>query len=469
MSLTTKYGLTSDFIFDGTYNPDFSQIESDAGQVDVNLRSALFFSEKRPFFLEGAENFNFAGGTFNDPLGAIIHTRTIVDPIAGIKLSGKLGKKNFLAAIDALDELSTNTVGIVNQGKYAHTSIARYKRALSGDSYLGAVYTGREIKNGFNRVLGSDGQLRINESSILSYQVLASNNKENTNTEKARGHALGLDYFYNTSKLDINLGLQDLATDFDTKIGYLTRNGLSRIRAEVTPKFYPKHSFIRRVDFGISSAQIKDKPSELYETDNTLLLRFFLRKNGSVSLRANYSTEVFFGDKYKTSGVNISGSSQLTKQFFFRLTYQYGQKIRYIFEPDSSYQGKGSDASAEFTYQPSDKLNMNFSLRYSDLFRSTNSEKTFDTTILRGRLTYQLNRYLFLRVIAEHNDNAIFDRIRFPKRLKTDFLASFTYIPGTVLHFGYGSIYEKNALPNDDGFAETRRGFFAKASYLWRL
>jgi hypothetical protein len=66
-----------------------------------------------------------------------------------------------------------------------------------------------------------------------------------------------------------------------------------------------------------------------------------------------------------------------------------------------------------------------------------------------------------LRAIAEHND--------FRRRLLTDFLASFTYIPGTVLHFGYGSLFEKNVLAADDGFTETRRGLFAKASYLWRL
>ncbi|MEX1139819.1 MAG: DUF5916 domain-containing protein, partial [Bacteroidota bacterium] len=52
-SLTMKYGLTSDLILDAAYNPDFSQVESDAGQVDVNLRSGIFFAEKRPFFLEG--------------------------------------------------------------------------------------------------------------------------------------------------------------------------------------------------------------------------------------------------------------------------------------------------------------------------------------------------------------------------------------------------------------------------------
>lgn len=454
LSLTAKYGLTSHFIFDGTYNPDFSQVEADAGQVDVNLRSALFFTEKRPFFQEGNEDFNFAGGSFEDPLGAVVHTRTIIDPVAGIKLSGKLGKKNILAAIDALDELPLED----QQGKHAHISILRCKRALSDDSYMGAYYTGRELKNGFNRVGGPDGQFRLNESSLIGYHFFIADNKDSANAEKDRGHALGMDYLYNTRNLDVNIGLHDLSPDFNTTTGFLTRNGLTRMRATFTPKFYPQHGLVRRVDPVFFSAQTKDKPSDFYETYNALSLRFYLRKNANITLGANYSTEIFLGEKFKTSGWNLSGSSQLTKQFFFRLSYRQGKKIRYIASP---YQGKGLDASANIIYQPSDKLNATVNLTYSDLFRAANSEKIFTVTILRGRLTYQLNRYLFIRTIAEHND--------FRKRLLTDFLASFTYIPGTVLHFGYGSIYEKNILPNDDGFAETRRGFFAKASYLWRL
>jgi len=103
-SLTAKYGITSDLILDGTYNPDFSQVESDAGQVDVNLRFALFFPEKRPFFTEGTENFNFAGSGSGDPLFAVVHTRNIGNLLVGVKLSGKLGKKNFLASLNAIDE-----------------------------------------------------------------------------------------------------------------------------------------------------------------------------------------------------------------------------------------------------------------------------------------------------------------------------------------------------------------------------
>jgi hypothetical protein len=56
----------------------------------------------------------------------------------------------------------------------------------------------------------------------------------------------------------------------------------------------------------------------------------------------------------------------------------------------------------------------------------------------------------------------------------TDFLASFTYIPGTVIHVGYGSLYSKTQWVDDhyedaSDFLETKRGFFFKTSYLWRL
>jgi len=75
-------------------------------------------------------------------------------------------------------------------------------------------------------------------------------------------------------------------------------------------------------------------------------------------------------------------------------------------------------------------------------------------------------RSKFIRRIAEYNS--------FRKRLMTDFLASFTYIPGTVVHFGYGSLYEKIEWRNGEyvssnRFLETKRGLFFKASFLWRL
>ena len=121
---------------------------------------------------------------------------------------------------------------------------------------------------------------------------------------------------------------------------------------------------------------------------------------------------------------------------------------------------------ASVTYLPSENLNFALNLIPTRLHPQRRRPKEYDYTILRSLNTYQVNKYLFFRAIVEYNS--------FRERLMTDFLASFTYIPGTVIHVGYGSAYEKIAWENDrfissDRFLESRRGFFFKASYLWRL
>ncbi|MEE3201958.1 MAG: FlgO family outer membrane protein, partial [Acidobacteriota bacterium] len=92
-----KYGITSNLIADFTYNPDFSQIESDLPQIEVNQRFSLFYPELRPFFLEGAEIFSPARG-----MVTFVNTRTIVDPEFGGKVTGKVGNTTvgFMVAND---------------------------------------------------------------------------------------------------------------------------------------------------------------------------------------------------------------------------------------------------------------------------------------------------------------------------------------------------------------------------------
>lgn len=459
LSLTGKLGLTSDLILDGTYNPDFSQVESDAGQVDFNQRFALFFPEKRPFFLEGRENFNFAGSSHGDPLISVVHTRTIVDPITGIKLSGKTGTKNTIASIYAMDELP----GDDPSGDYAHFAIMRYKRTLSKDSYIGGVYTGREVEKGHNRVIGADGQQRINQSSALGYHFLFSGHRETGASSSNNDHAIGFNYDYQTDKLSLGLGFHDIGNDFRTETGFITRTGISKFRASTSPKFYPKNKLIRRIDPSIFSSQTRDKLSDSWETYNSASLRFIFHGNANISTSYIHSTEIFLGQKFDRNRWSLSASSQFTKQLFVHFSYNNGKAIRYIANP---FQAKGSNANAIITFQPSNKIDATVRLTYSDLFRDSNSEKIFDFTILRNRLTYQVNQYLFFRGIVEYNS--------FRKTLLTDFLASFTYIPGTVLHFGYGSFYEKirweqGNYIKSNRYLETKRGLFAKASYLWRL
>jgi hypothetical protein len=98
-----KYGITSTVTLEATGNPDFSQVESDAFQVEVNQRFPVFYDEKRPFFMEGLGVFNLAGQGGDASMQKSVHTRRIVDPDAGLKLTGTAGRQTFavLSAADA--------------------------------------------------------------------------------------------------------------------------------------------------------------------------------------------------------------------------------------------------------------------------------------------------------------------------------------------------------------------------------
>lgn len=463
VSLTGKYGITSKLILDATYNPDFSQVESDAGQVDVNLRYDLYFPEKRPFFLEGKENFNFGGYSLYDSLSEIVYTRKIVDPLAGVKLSGKIGTKNTIASLFSLDESPGYSGAGDDTGKYAMFSILRYKRALSEDSYLGVFYTSRDLKNHSNRLVGPDGQIRLNPSSVLGFHLFYSRTQNDDKADHFDGHAMGLDYLYTTRPVDINIGVKKISKNFDTETGYLTRTGLASIFASVTPKLYTKSTVLQRIDPTIYSSQLKDQFSNIWETYNGLFLNFLFLRSTRITLSANYSTEVYKDKKFNTSGWSAEGLSQFTKQFRLSLNYRYGKSIYYSEDP---YQGQGTRASGELIFEPSEKINLNVSLTYADFLRDSDSLKIYDYTILRTRLTYQMNKYLTFRGVVEYND--------YKKTLLTDFLVSFLYIPGTVVHLGYGSLYEKTQwvegeYRESDRFLEMERGLFFKVSYLWRL
>src|SRR4029077_3117573 len=141
LGLNLRWGITQNLSLTGTANPDFSQVEADVGQVTVNQRFALFFPEKRPFFLEGLEQF--------DTPNALIYTRRIVSPIAGAKLTGKLGG-TAIAYIGAVDDASASASG----ADHPVVNLLRLRRDLGASSTMGLAYTDRIEGDDYNRVLG---------------------------------------------------------------------------------------------------------------------------------------------------------------------------------------------------------------------------------------------------------------------------------------------------------------------------
>ena len=469
-SLTGKLGITSELTLDAAYNPDFSQVESDAGQIDFNLRSSLFYSEKRPFFLEGKENFAMATPMEQDPLYTVVHTRTIVDPILGFKLTGKVGRRDMISSIFALDEFPGQVAEEEGDedlaGRDAAFAIFRYKRSLEKDSFLGGFYTGREFAGSFNRLLGADGRFRLTPASTLEFHAFGSVSRDGKDTDSLPGSAVGVRYNYQTRKWYIELGFNDISRNFRTDVGYLTRTGLTTLPALVIHSIYPRSKFFQRIEPFYWGYVARDRFSGLVETVNVFVVRFFMPRQSQLRFDAWLGNEVFAERRFSVSSWRILGYTQILKQLYLEANVRRGDMIFY--DPDTPFQGKGTSASFVLILQPTEKLSNKAWVKFVDFFRKANDEKVYDYTILHDRLTFQFSKYLFLRGNVEYNT--------FYKKWTADLLASFTYIPGTVIYVGYGSGYDKvrwdpaerDYLP-DNGFLRTRGSFFFKASYLLRF
>ena len=467
-SLTGKMGITPELTLDATYNPDFSHVESDVGQVDINLRYALFFPEKRSFFLEGQEHFIFASSNiYGTPLEHVVNTRTIVDPLMGLKLTGKVSDKNTISILFALDEYPKKIALDAGNSEIGNAtiSIVRYKRGLKKDSYIGGIYTDTGHSGTFNRLIGSDGRFCLSGKSIVEYHAFASFTKNDETANTNTGGSLGILYSYLSRRIQLKTGLYDVTKDFGTDVGYLTRTGITLIPMRFYYKIYPKSAFFQRVEIHVTAYNRRDKYSSLYERFNRVSLHVYMPRQTELYFGINPDrNEIFSSKRFDRSGFNFGGNSQITKQLYWKCYIELSKRIYY--DTINPYQGKGTTATVELIFQPTEKLNSSLRYTFESFYRHSDGEKIYNYSIMRNKTTYQFNKYLFFRGIMEYND--------YYKRINTDFLASFTYIPGTVIQIGYGSIYEKihwseqEYLPSDD-YLQTSKTFFFKTSYLWRF
>jgi hypothetical protein len=171
-SLDVRWGITQDIYLNATINPDFSQIEADSIQLDVNNTFSLFFPERRTFFLDGADYF--------DTYENLVHTRNIASPEYGLKLTGKTGNHTY-GVVAANDEttsfiipksLSSRIASIENMK--SKVAIGRYRMDLFENSTIGALVTNRRGSGYDNTVVSIDASLRPTDSDTISIQSMHS-------------------------------------------------------------------------------------------------------------------------------------------------------------------------------------------------------------------------------------------------------------------------------------------------------
>jgi hypothetical protein len=468
--LTARWGITSNLILNGTVNPDFSQVEADVAQLDVNTRFALYYPEKRPFFLEGAD-------FFLTPFQAVF-TRTVADPAGGIKLTGKLGP-NALGFFGASDRIN-NLLIPSNQGSSqtsleedVTSAVFRYRRDVGVGSTLGALYTGRVAGDYYNHLAGVDGFFRLSQTKILRFQYLHTETRYPDEVVAGFGqpeggfggdafqadlqHA-GRDWYW-----DINY--RDLSPKFRADYGYIPRVDIRRGEAALQRILWGKPGgWYTQMAFGLGGTVVYDHRGNL--TDQEVLLAAAYRGSyqSTAQLMLSQNKELYRAVLYDLTRAVFFGEIKPASGLLFNLTGQFGDSVDYqnAREADDLILSPGTE------FGIGRHININFSHVLERL--SLHGKEIFTANLPQLRLIYNFSVRAYIRGIFQylnvHRNQALYV-FPVPARTSTFFtqlLFSYKLNPRTVLFLGYSDNY-LGARGID--LTQTDRTFFVKVGYAW--
>jgi hypothetical protein len=446
--VSVKYGLTSAITLDATVNPDFSQVESDAFEVEVNQRFPTFFSEKRPFFMEGLGLFNVAGTGGDSTMRTAVHTRKIIDPSAGLKLTGAAGKHTF----GVLSSADTSPDGERQRVFTVMREVMNFGRGR----YVGLLVSDSELGKDHNRVIGGDVAFKRGEHFQGNATFLSSRSRsldgDSTNGNGAQGY-----YDYSTRRFTV----AGQAEHYDT--AFINRVGLTRGWQYQALNFYPSHprfAWIKKINPFLWVTGAEDRTQKGTELFVLPAMRFNFTRSGY--LRVDYGTghETFAGKKFVTGRWMADGGAQLTRWLNVGGGTTSGPAIFY--DDESPYQGDRRTVNLRIGLQPSARVNSNTSYSFVTFKNRATGLNVYRVHVLNLRNTYQFTPRFFIRAVAQ------FDSSR--KRVLGDFLASYELSPGTVVHAGYGTLFGRELDGLEfDRYRATARALFFKASYLARF
>jgi len=453
-----KYGITSNLTFDFTYNPDFSQIETDRPQVEVNQRFPINYPELRPFFLEGQELFRIRGPV------TLVQTRAIVEPQYGAKLTGKLGR-TALAFVLANDEAPGKTDDRDDPafGKTAQVMLGRVRYDLYSESHLGVLVTDREFLDGHSRLGGVDGSLRMGPTHQVNFFAMRSSNRNLEGVDRD-----GYAYEVNLRKQGRNLGYflahYRIDPDFQTDAGFIRRVDMETTSTNLSYRWWPANWL---VNWGprVNHRRIYDFDGVLQDSQTGLNLQARFARNIDVTASANRDMERFGGIDFWKTRYTVGGNVRTSRWVSLGGEINTGDQI--LFE-DNAYLGSGAEYQLNMTLRPTSRLQSDVTLdtsRFVDI-RSGIEEEIFDVQIWRAFTTYQFTSRLLLRNIMEYNS--------FDKRLLANILGTYRVNAGTVFFVGYDARYDQGNRFNEQLFPSSRllrtnHAIFMKLQYLFRF
>ena len=490
-----RWGMGSNFVLNGTVRPDFSQVEADAAQIAADARFALFYPEKRPFFVEGADQFNVPN--------TLVYTRRIVQPDAAMKLTGKLGRTD-VALLSALDDRSTTLTGA-----RPLVDIVRLTQAVGLQSTAGLLYSERVGGGRENRVAGGDVHLVFGKLYFAQFQAVGSATRVNDSTHvgplwEAVVDRTGRNFGFHYNLLGID---PDFRTDngFVARTGIIQPNVLNRFTAYGHPgSLFERYNVYlattgiwRYHDFFDARSLLEDKFSARNEVT--------LHGGWSISASPQLATYAFDPAAYNGTFVDSAGtlrfrpSDRITtftsgiavstpqfRRFAASLGATLGRDVDFF----ETSRVRRLDYNASLDLRPTERLRISATYVSTSFHRRADDSLTVSTRIPRLKTEYQVTRSIFVRIVAQYEADT-HQALRDPRTgevlyvrtsggsigpspayranlLRADWLFSYRPTPGTVFFAGYGSSLTE---PDPLAFDRLRRqndAFFIKASYVFR-
>ena len=500
-----RWGVTPNLTMNGTINPDFSQVEADAGQFVFDPRQALFFPEKRPFFLEGIE-------TFNTP-NRLVYTRRIVAPLAAAKLTGKVSGTT-MAVLSAVDDQSTSRTG----ADHPIFNIARLQRDIGNGSRAGMVYTDRIDGTDYNRVIGSDARFLFRKLYTLDVQFAGSFTERDRLATQAPLYRAVLERNGRTFGFQYTLNAID--EDFRAASGFISRTGVARVAADHRVSLFGKPgAWLENwtgdivVDYNwqyerfVNGLSAQDRKLHF---NNNFVLRGGWKAGGSLLLETFGFDDRLYADyaierttaRGDVEYVPFTGTPRLANlDYVFTLNTPdfstFSGSVFLLWGKDENF-FEWSPADIVFArynadWRPTDQLRISAGYQLQSYRRRTDGTMVGLRKIPRLKVEYQVSRAIFLRWIGEYDANEQ-DMLRDDSRtglpivvlnrttgayerqhafqdnrFRNDWLFSYQPTPGTVLFAGYGSTVSEPRNLRFNEFARVTDGFFLKFSYLFRL
>ncbi len=494
-----RLGITRNLILDATVNPDFSQVETDANRITVNERFALYFPEKRAFFLEGTE-------IFRTPRN-LVHTRQIADPIGGAKLTGKLGSFS-VGYLGALDEAPKTLYGGDNSAVF---HLLRAKRDVGAGSTAGVLYTDRSVPGSgrFNRVLAGDARLLFLRRHTLTVQVANSWTSADSGQATRAAPLVAASLERSGREFQFEAQFDDVHGDFTTESGFIPRVGDTELFGRVQgARFGRSGAALEQMSLGIQGnvfydhdefwgggipfeAELELHPAFTFRGGRTL---WFILRDGYFRFRpeeyADYEVEGNDGDAQPfvvqddlthllalgfIPRVRVTSDLQLNGRLYYREVPIYIEGAR----------GLEIQASPDITLRLTTAAQVSLEYTYSRLWRRRDNTVFSIAHIPRVRTQYQFSKSLLVRAVLQYSLEEQ-DALRDPTteqpllidgvtqdetesgRFEGQFLLKYEPSPGTIFFVGYNRLMSGLANLRLSQMDLIGEGLFIKASYLFR-